>query len=148
MRLLVPSLDSSVPSSIVRVSPLRPVTTPVTRSNPEPCTLEPASTCVAENETLVVIVPVVEPEFPVVSRMEPSVHVSTPFTVWGVVPSEQVSVVPVVLLDWVMRVDPSRQLSTPFTVCGVVPSEQVSIVPVLVVPMEEPEVLVEEMSVP
>ncbi len=53
-----------VADGIVSVVPLTAVTTPVMRSEPEPCTLLPAKTSVAANDTSVeevlpVVVPVV-----------------------------------------------------------------------------------------
>ena len=81
------------------------------------------------------------------SSVAPSGQVSTPFTVVGVVPSEQVSV-PVVLVLVDSSVAPSAQVSTPLTVVGVVPSEQVS-VGVVVLPLNnEFDVVVEVVIVP
>src|ERR1700683_4564631 len=93
MKLLVPSLLSSVPSSTVSVLPLRAETMPAMRSNPDPCTLLPASTWVAANDTLVD--PVVETAVSssLVGGVEPSARVSTPLVVVGVEPSAHVVVV-------------------------------------------------------
>ena len=51
MKVLVPPLLSSVPSSTVSVLPLRPETIPDRRSKPEPWTLLPANTWVAVKDT-------------------------------------------------------------------------------------------------
>ncbi len=51
MKVFVPPLLSSVPSSTVSVLPLRPETIPERRSKPEPWTLLPANTSVAVNDT-------------------------------------------------------------------------------------------------
>ena len=58
-KVSVPSLSTSVPSSMVSVSPLRAETIPETRSEPPPCTLLPANTCAAVKVTVVVVTEVV-----------------------------------------------------------------------------------------
>src|SRR3984957_589981 len=76
---------------MVKVSPLRPVTTPDTRSKPSPCTLLPARTWLAEKLTLVAVRPFVSEASSVdVVSVAPSVHSITPFTSVGVEPSEHV----------------------------------------------------------
>ncbi len=55
MKVLLPSLAIKVPSSMASVLPLRADTTPDTRSSPDPCTLLPANTCDAVNDTVEVV---------------------------------------------------------------------------------------------
>ncbi len=67
--------------------------------------LLPASTWDAANETLVVVVAVEEASSSVVVSVDPSAHTGEPLApVVGVVPSEQVSVVPVVAVASVLEV--------------------------------------------
>src|ERR1700687_1860624 len=93
-KVFVPLLLSSVPSSIVSVSPWRPDTMPDTRSKPPPCTLLPASTCVAANDTVGALV-VVLVVLTVVVGVDPLAQVLMPLVVVGVEPSEHVVTLPV-----------------------------------------------------
>src|SRR5271165_1963531 len=110
MNVLVPSLEISVPSSIAKVLPLRLATTPEMRSRPDPCTLLPASTSVAENETSVAAVEELVPD--VVIGAAPLAQVLTPLTRVGVEPSAQ-EVVVVELLEVLLEPVPVFRL--PYT---------------------------------
>src|SRR5450631_847413 len=112
-KVLVPSLLSNVPSPTVSELPLRPDTTPETRSKPPPCTLLPASTCVAANDTDEFVVEVVAVLLVVVG-VEPLAHTVMPFVVLGVEPSEQI-----LTLTLLVGADPLAQVVTPLFVVGV-----------------------------